>query len=189
VSIQGLNQADKIISMAKEGANWKKMPQKKGPRKKKYKGSEKYICNKFGKTIVVYSDYNPAEIFWNPLNLLFLIPFIPIMVFLTLGYYKYLNDSKGILFLILDIIIFILSLWTIDISLLIKYFRYKDFVRYDKTTKKPIIKASICTGEQVAGFRDIATGSFEEIMLIKDQEDLASFRAMYGITEEIEKIY
>jgi hypothetical protein len=29
VSIQGLNQADKIISMAKEGANWKKMPQKK----------------------------------------------------------------------------------------------------------------------------------------------------------------
>ncbi len=60
---------------------------------------------------------------------------------------------------------------------------------YDKTTKKPIIKASICTGEQVAGFKDIATGSFEEIMLIKDQEDLASFRAMYGITEEIEKIY
>ena len=60
---------------------------------------------------------------------------------------------------------------------------------YDKTIKKPIIKASICTGEQVAGFRNIATGSFEEIMLIKDQEDLASFRAMYGITEEIEKIY
>lgn len=129
MSIQGLNQADKIISMAKEGANWKKKPQKKGPRKKKYKGSEKYICNKFGKTIVVYSDYNPAEIFWNPLNILFSIPFIPIMVFLTLGYHKYLNDSKGILFLILDIIIFILSLWAIDIPLLIKHFKYKDFVR------------------------------------------------------------
>ena len=60
---------------------------------------------------------------------------------------------------------------------------------YDKSNKKPIIKASICTGEQVAGFRDIATGSFEEIMLIKDQNDLASFKATYGITEEIEKIY
>ena len=60
---------------------------------------------------------------------------------------------------------------------------------YDKTTKKPIIKASICTGEQVAGFRDIATGAFEEIMLIKSQEDLAAFKAMYNITEEIEKIY
>jgi len=129
VSIQGLNQADKIISMAKEGANWKKMPQKKGPRKKKYKGSEKYICNKLGKTIIVYSDYNPAEISWNPLNILFSIPFIPIMVFLTLGYYKYSSDSKGILFLILDIIIFILSLWAIDIPSLIKHFKYKDFVR------------------------------------------------------------
>ena len=60
---------------------------------------------------------------------------------------------------------------------------------YDKTTKKPVIKASICTGEQVAGFRDIATGAFEEIMLIKSQEDLAAFKAMYDITEEIEKIY
>ena len=60
---------------------------------------------------------------------------------------------------------------------------------YDKTTKKPVIKASICTGEQVAGFRDIATGSFEEIMFIKSQDDLAAFKAMYDIKEEIEKIY
>ena len=60
---------------------------------------------------------------------------------------------------------------------------------YDKATKKPIIKASMCTGEHVAGFKDIATGSFEEIMLINDQDDLATFKAMYDITEEIEKIY
>ena len=60
---------------------------------------------------------------------------------------------------------------------------------YDKNTKKPIIKASICTGEQVAGFRDLSTGAFEEVMLIKNQEDLASFKKIYGITEEIEKIY
>ena len=33
--------------MAKEGANWKKMPQKKGPRKKKYK--EDYINSKLNK--------------------------------------------------------------------------------------------------------------------------------------------
>lgn len=60
---------------------------------------------------------------------------------------------------------------------------------YDKAKKKPIIKASICTGEQVAGFKDISTGSFEEIMLIKDPNDLTSFKEMYDITEEIEKIY
>ena len=27
---------------------------------------------------------------------------------------------------------------------------------YDKSSKKPVIKASICNGEQVAGFKDIA---------------------------------
>ena len=29
---------------------------------------------------------------------------------------------------------------------------------YDKENKKPVIKASICNGEQVAGFKDIHTG-------------------------------
>ena len=60
---------------------------------------------------------------------------------------------------------------------------------YDKLTKKPVIKASICNGEQVAGFKDLNTGAFEEVMLITTQDDLAVFKEMYGITEEIEKIY
>ena len=60
---------------------------------------------------------------------------------------------------------------------------------YDKLRKKPVIKASICTGEQVAGFKDLSTGAFEEVMLIKGPEDLALFREMYGIAGEIEKIY
>ncbi len=61
--------------------------------------------------------------------------------------------------------------------------------KYDKNAKKPVIKASICNGEQVAGFKDINTGLFEEIMLIRNQEDLSAFKEMYGIDGEIEKIY
>ncbi len=60
---------------------------------------------------------------------------------------------------------------------------------YDHENKKPVIRASICTGEQVAGFKDLHTGAFEEIMLIRDAEDLAAFRKQYGIRDEIEKIY
>ncbi len=60
---------------------------------------------------------------------------------------------------------------------------------YDKDNKKPVIKASICNGEQVAGFKDIHTGKIEEIMLIKEREDLEAFKKMYGIDEEIEKEY
>ena len=60
---------------------------------------------------------------------------------------------------------------------------------YDKENKKPIIKSSICNGEQVAGFKDIRAGKMEEIMLIKNTADLETFKAMYGITEDIIKEY
>ena len=60
---------------------------------------------------------------------------------------------------------------------------------YDKENQKPVIKASICNGEQVAGFKDIHTGKIEEVMLIKNQADLDAFKKMYGIDGEIEKVY
>ena len=69
-------------------------------------------------------------------------------------------------------------------------FKKKGVVQsYDKENKKPVIKASICNGEQVAGFKDIHTGKIEEVMLIKNQTDLNAFKKMYGIDSEIEKEY
>ena len=58
---------------------------------------------------------------------------------------------------------------------------------YDKDNKKPVIKASICNGELIAGFKDIHTGKIGEIMLVKSPADLDIFKKMYGIDEEIEK--
>ncbi|SCX97369.1 hypothetical protein SAMN02910370_00830 [Lachnospiraceae bacterium XPB1003] len=52
------------------------------------------------------------------------------------------------------------------------FFRKKTEKRsYDRLRQKPVIRASICTGEQVAGFKDLTTGAFEEVMLIRDQDD------------------
>ena len=59
---------------------------------------------------------------------------------------------------------------------------------YDKNRQKPVIHSSICTGEQVAGFRN-PDGHIEEVMLLRTPEDLEQFRKRYGITGEIEKIY
>ena len=58
---------------------------------------------------------------------------------------------------------------------------------YDREHMKPVIRASICTGEEVAGFKDIRTGKIEEIMLIRSSEDLEKFKEIYEITEEISK--
>lgn len=69
-------------------------------------------------------------------------------------------------------------------------FKKKIIVKtYDKDNMKPVIKASICNGEQVAGFKDIHTGKIEEVMLIKSPSDIDIFKKMYGIDEEIAKEY
>ena len=60
---------------------------------------------------------------------------------------------------------------------------------FDRENEKPIIKASICNGEQIAGFKNIHTGKMREIMLIKTSADLEYFKTMYGIETEIEKEY
>ena len=54
--------------------------------------------------------------------------------------------------------------------------------KYDKTNKKAVLKCSICNGEQVAGFKDLDTGHFDEIMLIRNAVDLDSFMEMYDVT-------
>ena len=60
---------------------------------------------------------------------------------------------------------------------------------YDPEKLTPVIRSSICTGEKAAGFREKETGRFLEVMLIRDDRDLESFRSEYGIKGEIEIFY
>lgn len=55
---------------------------------------------------------------------------------------------------------------------------------YNKTGKIPVIRSSICTGEQVAGFKDPVTGKFDDLMLIRDSSDLAEFLLQYHVDED-----
>ena len=59
---------------------------------------------------------------------------------------------------------------------------------FDPTRQRGALRCSICTGEQVAGFQDIRTGQFEEVMLIRGEADLQRFKSEYGV-REIVKIY
>ena len=59
---------------------------------------------------------------------------------------------------------------------------------YDAEIEKPIIRASICTGERTAGFKNLRTGAFREVMLIRDRKDLDSFMKTCGI-EHIDTEY
>ncbi|EOS67218.1 hypothetical protein C816_00567 [Oscillibacter sp. 1-3] len=48
-----------------------------------------------------------------------------------------------------------------------------------KGRKVPVILCSICTGGQVADFRDLADGKFKEIMPIRDDRDFLEFLRLY----------
>ncbi len=59
---------------------------------------------------------------------------------------------------------------------------------YNPETQRPVLRCSICTGEQVAGFKDIRTGKFEEVALICDDRELRNFMETYGI-DKVTKEY
>ena len=48
---------------------------------------------------------------------------------------------------------------------------------------------SICTGETVAGFKDKRTKKFNEVMLIRNDNDLKAFMKKYGLKEIPKKEY
>jgi hypothetical protein len=61
-------------------------------------------------------------------------------------------------------------------------------IPFDPDKQIAVIKCSICTGEQVAGFKSKEDGHFTEVMLIRDDMDLIKFKKIYKL-EEVKKEY
>lgn len=70
------------------------------------------------------------------------------------------------------------------------FFRKKESKKnYDSENLRPVIRCSICTGEKVAGFQNLKSNAFQEVMLIRNDRDLQDFRKQYGIEEDIPTVY
>ena len=54
---------------------------------------------------------------------------------------------------------------------------------FDPAVEEPAIRCSICTGEQVAGFRNKTTGHFREVALLKTPKDLEDFKKDFGVSD------
>ena len=54
---------------------------------------------------------------------------------------------------------------------------------FDPETEEAAIRCSICTGEQVAGFRNKTSGHFREVTLLKTPKDLEDFKKDYGVSD------
>ena len=54
-------------------------------------------------------------------------------------------------------------------------------IPFDPETHYAVIRASICTGERVAGFKSRADGHFTEVMVLRTDEDERCFRQIYHL--------
>ena len=61
-------------------------------------------------------------------------------------------------------------------------------ITYDPQEQKPVIRASICSGERVGGLKNLKTGAFTAIRLIESESDVEDFCRACG-TESVETIY
>ena len=59
---------------------------------------------------------------------------------------------------------------------------------YDETKHEAVIRCSICTGEQVAGFRSREDGNFVGVMVTQSERDLDYFKRLYRV-DDVRKIY
>ena len=66
----------------------------------------------------------------------------------------------------------------------------KDVPHISLEESVPVLRCSICTGEQVLCAQDRQTGHLSELMLIRTPADLFEFCEANGIsTEDVQKIY
>lgn len=64
----------------------------------------------------------------------------------------------------------------------------RETIPFDPREQYAVIRSSICTGEQVAGFKNRENGHFTEVMLIKSPEDEKRFKEIYDL-ETVKKEY
>lgn len=64
----------------------------------------------------------------------------------------------------------------------------KDTIPYDKDKQYPVIRASICTGERVAGFRDKLGNGFTEVMVIHNDYEKELFMKAFNL-EDVKNEY
>ena len=60
---------------------------------------------------------------------------------------------------------------------------------FDRELWEPVIRCSICTGEQTAGLLEKATGRFRELQVLRSPRELQDFAEACGSDRPPRKIY
>lgn len=113
---------------------------------------------------------------------------IPVLIYLLFHVFLWIFSVLGGILLLAFTILFIVEMHQ-DNSKIPYYERHlKEDIPFDPETQRAVIRCSICTGEKVAGFKNLTDGHFTEVMLIDDVQDEKRFQKIYGL-EKVTKEY
>ncbi len=59
--------------------------------------------------------------------------------------------------------------------------RLREEFPFDPVKQIAVIRSSVCTGEKVAGFKELEGGHFTEVMLIRSRQDEQRFKETFGL--------
>ena len=113
---------------------------------------------------------------------------LPAILWVITGIFYWVSSIIGGIVLLGFIIVFIIEMRQ-DFGKKPYYERYlSEDIPFDPDKQTAVIKCSICTGEQIAGFKSKEDGHFTEVMLIRETKDIEKFKKIYNISE-IKKEY
>lgn len=114
--------------------------------------------------------------------------FIPFMIWLLFHIFLWVFCIIGGVIFVAFIIVLAIEMKQ-DFGKVPYYQRHlKESIPFNPQKQYAVIKSSICTGEKVAGFKNIEDGHFTEVMLIANREDEKLFKETYNI-QSIKKEY
>ena len=113
---------------------------------------------------------------------------LPLLIWIFTGRFIWLLCIIGGIVLLIFIIIFAIEMHQ-DFGKEPYYLsKLSEDVPFDKDSQIAVIKCSICTGEQVVGFKNKTDGHFTEVMVVRTEKDIEYFKKAYQI-EKISKEY
>ena len=113
---------------------------------------------------------------------------VPLAVWLLSGVFLWGLCIAGVVILAAFAVVFAVEMHQ-DFGKIPYYERHlKETIPFDPQKQYAVIRSSVCTGEKIAGFKNIDDGHFTEVMLIRTDEEEQRFRKIYHL-ETVKKEY
>lgn len=108
---------------------------------------------------------------------------VPLLIWLATDFFSWWLCVPGAVVLLVFVVLLLIEIRQDNAKVPYYERNMAESIPFDRSRQTAVIRASICTGEMVASFKDLETGHFTEVMVIHNENEKQRFMDQYGITE------